>query len=620
MTSKKYLLSFVLFLLTAIGCWAKNSVSPMTVGNVFVKLNDPQAFAPVNFMNWGDTEVKSIMYSLCNMDTHECMDPVTLNFDTPLAVDEVRKINIPIPAGTSLGKVDLMLHVQEVNGEYNEYSSPITYITRCTVNKVPHKRVLIEDYTALWCQWCPVGMVATEALVREHPDDVVAVSIHKGDKLATTAAYQNGMLYDYATTLPSVWCARKGKIAGYDGSSMYESEKNNLTLMNIDVKATWDEMGNNISVTTEVEPCANPEEGATYAVGYVLTASGLKDDKWLQQANYSDYMSDIYKDAPPEMDFFRDPANYVGDNYYVKGVTFNHVAIVSQGIRNGVVNSLPSVLKANEVQTHTTTFDNISQYSLIQDRNKLQVVAILFNTKTNAVENAAVCSISKKGEAADKDFSLCFEKSDWATLYTDRAYKVPQGVETYRVTEEGKVAQISDGTTATVHIAANTALLLKGKQGETYTFEYTDAANTTVETALRGSVNNELTTTGDATLTDADVYYYKLSYDDTQSNLGFYWGAEEGAAFMNNAGRCYLVLPRKSISANRKKGFALDADGNTGGDNGNTGGGDTPTGVKLLDEAASKKIPVIYDAMGRKVKIMKAPGIYIVNGKKVVME
>lgn len=162
----------------------------MTVGNVFVKLNDSQAFAPVKFMNWGDTEVKSIMYTLCNMDTHECTDPVTLNFDTPLAVNEVRKINIPIPVGTSLGKVDLMLHVKEVNGDYNEYSSPITYITRCTVNKVPHKRVLIEDYTALWCQWCPVGMVATEALVREHPDDVVAISIHKGDELATTTAYQ----------------------------------------------------------------------------------------------------------------------------------------------------------------------------------------------------------------------------------------------------------------------------------------------------------------------------------------------------------------------------------------------------------------------------------------------
>ena len=64
MNIKKYLLSFVLFLLAAIGCLAKNSVSPMTVGNVFVKLNDSQAFAPVKFMNWGDTEVKSIMYTL----------------------------------------------------------------------------------------------------------------------------------------------------------------------------------------------------------------------------------------------------------------------------------------------------------------------------------------------------------------------------------------------------------------------------------------------------------------------------------------------------------------------------------------------------------------------------
>lgn len=45
-----------------------------------------------------------------------------------------------------------------------------------------------------------------------------------------------------------------------------------------------------------------------------------------------------------------------------------------------------------------------------------------------------------------------------------------------------------------------------------------------------------------------------------------------------------------------------------------------PTGVKPLGEAASKKNPVIYDAMGRGVKIMKVPGVYIVNGKKVVME
>nr|MBL6467305.1 hypothetical protein [Prevotellamassilia sp.] len=93
--------------------------------------------------------------------------------------------------------------------------------------------------------------------------------------------------------------------------------------------------------------------------------------------NYSDYMSDNYKDAPPEMDFFRDPSNYVGDNYYVKGYTFNHVAIESQGIRYGIANSLTGDFVPNEIKTHTTTFNNINQYNLIQDRNKLEVVAIL---------------------------------------------------------------------------------------------------------------------------------------------------------------------------------------------------------------------------------------------------
>lgn len=46
--------------------------------------------------------------------------------------------------------------------------------------------------------------------------------------------------------------------------------------MNIDVEAYWDETGNNINVTTKVEPCMTPDAGNTYAIGYVLTASGLK--------------------------------------------------------------------------------------------------------------------------------------------------------------------------------------------------------------------------------------------------------------------------------------------------------------------------------------------------------
>lgn len=65
-----------------------------------------------------------------------------MDFDTPLADGETRLVNIPIKAGSTYGMVDVVFHITSVNNSYNETSVPFTYITRCTVNKLPHKRVL----------------------------------------------------------------------------------------------------------------------------------------------------------------------------------------------------------------------------------------------------------------------------------------------------------------------------------------------------------------------------------------------------------------------------------------------------------------------------------------------
>lgn len=312
-------------------------------------------------------------------------------------------------------------------------------------------------------------------------------------------------------------------------------------------------------------------------------------------------MSDNYKDAPPEMDFFRDPSNYVGDNYYVKGYTFNHVAIESQGIRYGIANSLTGDFVPNEIKTHATTFNNINQYNLIQDRNKLEVVAILFDTKNDRIENVAKCHIT----VPEQEFTMNFDVCDWATLYTDRPYVVPQGVATYQINAQGDVEMVTDGTGAYVSIAANTPMLLKGQKGNTYTFKYTDTSNTIVNTALRGSVQDEHTTTGNTALTDNDVYYYKLVYDDSRAQAGFYWAEENGAPFDNKAGKCYLVLPRKTVNAARLQGFELDDA--------------TVTSIKQTG-TTTPATRHTFEVNGRKVQNATTPGLYIVNGKKTAVK
>jgi hypothetical protein len=78
----------------------------------------------------------------------------------------------------------------------------------------------------------------------------------------------------------------------------------------------------------------------------------------------------------------------------------------------------------------------------------------------------------------------------------------------------------------------------------------------------------------------------------------------EDTAFLNNANKAYLPVDNLPSSAQNAK--ALKFDFNT----------TAVENVKI--ETEGKK--VIYDLSGRRVNDMTAPGLYIVNGKKVMVK
>ena len=83
----------------------------------------------------------------------------------------------------------------------------------------------------------------------------------------------------------------------------------------------------------------------------------------------------------------------------------NAVALMAAGnvfVKLGdadAANSLTGEYNANEVKRHTTTFDNISRYSVITDRSQIEIVAVLFNTQTGRIENAAAVMCAKEAAA-----------------------------------------------------------------------------------------------------------------------------------------------------------------------------------------------------------------------------
>lgn len=95
--------------------------------------------------------------------------------------------------------------------------------------------------------------------------------------------------------------------------------------------------------------------------------------------------------------------------------------------------------------------------------------------------------------------------------------------------------------------------------------------------------------------------YYKLAYNDyaAKTGLGFYWGANNGGAFYVKGGTAYLAVPAGESTA---KGFAFNGEA---------------TGIEGVN-ANVENAKAIYNLNGQRVASMAKPGLYIVNGKKVV--
>ena len=127
--------------------------------------------------------------------------------------------------------------------------------------------------------------------------------------------------------------------------------------------------------------------------------------------------------------------------------------------------------------------------------------------------------------------------------------------------------------------------------------------------------NNNLeyyrTIVGDEYMTSSkkliDPYYYKLSIDNEGKNPGFYWGADNGAAFaMQNGSTAYLACAPLPTMISK---FVID-------DNGTT---TAVEGVNINDGTSAES--VVYNLQGIRVNPKNLQkGIYIINGRKTVVK
>ena len=199
-----------------------------------------------------------------------------------------------------------------------------------------------------------------------------------------------------------------------------------------------------------------------------------------------------------------------------------------------------------------------------------------------------------------------FAKSFYLTAYSNQALVVPTGVKAAVVTANGEGIRNDYRYNSGDVIPAGTGVLLKGGKGNSFYLSASESTETAPEdNLLHGTLNDEMTN-----VAGADKYY-KLSYDRaTGTEIGFYWGAANGGAFMNKGGKAFLAIPA-TLQAAQLTGFSLfDLDNNQ-----------AVTGIEHATATPAATLRV-YDLNGRRINVNRVDellqGIYVINGKKVI--
>ena len=216
-----------------------------------------------------------------------------------------------------------------------------------------------------------------------------------------------------------------------------------------------------------------------------------------------------------------------------------------------------------------------------------QLSSVTFSGKKFFIDEISITS---------EDF-ITIGSTGYATLYySGRAIKIPTGVTAYTMkVENGKIVRsrtYSEGET----LPKATAVILRGKPGKYNLDTSTEEGITDSNNQLKGS-DTKANTTGN----DGYYFFYMLANKDGEG-VGFYWGAKNGAAFLNGEHKAYLAIPMTDTYGSAAKPCYVFAE-------------DAATAIGKTNDNETK--PASYTLDGRLCP-RGAKGIVISNGRKTI--
>lgn len=407
--------------------WAADNVLVSTAARKsYIVRSATTAKAFISVTNYGRNTANSFDY-VVTTDKGTVLEG-TYTFKEALTKYDTSTCEIEFPVSKVTDASTLACTITMVNGQRNEASVGTANIPFSFVNKVATRKVVVEDFTGMWCQYCTRGIAAMENLQNNYPESFIGIAAHDGDVLS--CADYGYVLLKYKGR-PYVLMNRSTKLTYFVHGSDFETEQAAGADMDIDVSAVWDEGKKNISITSTTTFRVDANEG-NYALAYVLTEDGMKTSRG--QANY--YSGDTsLKGVSKEAEFFMNSPSTI---FNMKN---NHVAIAAKNITDGLEGIIKAPFVADQPIVHETSFDNISQYKKIQNKDNLSVCVLLIDKSEGKIVNANKCKIQPANATGIESTSIDNKEKHVVARYTSNGEFISAPVKGINI------VKYSDGTT-----------------------------------------------------------------------------------------------------------------------------------------------------------------------------
>ena len=317
-----------------------------TISNLTVDWND------------GTSHSQVINVSIAPFATLDVTHPTALNYTT--AVEKTIAVNITAVNGG----VDADVSNNTGSKLFNSLS------------QASPKKVVIEEGTGTWCQWCPRGAVAMDQMFQTHPNDFIGIAVHNGDPM-TVAAYDGGANFggfpgcnvDRALLDQSV------------SSSLFENYYQQRIGLAVPAALSM-----TITGTTNKTIVANATFRTVFAsANYRLGVIIIEDNVTGTAASYN--QSNAYSGgANGAMGGFESLPNPVP----AANMVYDHVGRALLGGYSGQANSIPTTITDGLAATYTFN------YAIPSTSNSanMSAVAILIDNATGEIVNAEKTSLS----------------------------------------------------------------------------------------------------------------------------------------------------------------------------------------------------------------------------------